>query len=223
MAVDYERPMKIAIAAIVALSAAGAARGELAEAPVRVAVGRVTATVPAGAEYERSDVRGVASLTVLPAPGAEFDLLSYDWWGNLVGGGPTDARAFLASLHETEGLQDFEIIAPTAESSFKGLPAWSLTRRFRMGNPSRGVPDKVVQESYLLVQRRWGFLVLEYDQSPALFAADQPKFQEFVDRLELASEPPLGPLPVISIVLLLGAGALIWALRRRQGNSPRSA
>jgi len=221
MAVDYERPMRTAIAVIIALAAAGAARGELAEAPLRVAVGRVTATVPAGSEYERRHRSGVESLTVRPAPAAVIDVLSYSWLGNVLDGGPTDARSFLASLHDSGGLKDFQIISPATELNFKGFPAWSLTRRFRMGYPARGIPDKTVQESYILIQRSWGFLVLEYAQSPAFFAEDQPKFQEFVDRLELSSEPPLGPLPVIGIVVLLGAGALIWALRRRRANSLR--
>lgn len=212
--------MKVFFAAIVALAASSAARAEITEKPLRVAFGGVTATVPAGSEYERRDWSGVESLTVRPAPAAVIDILNYSWLGNVLEGGPTDARAYLAILHDSEGLKDFQIISPATELKFKGFPAWSLTRRFTMGIPSRGIPDKTVQESYLLVQRRWGFLVLEYDQSPAFFAEDQPKFREFVDRLELSPEPPLGPIQVAAIALLLTAGAIVWALRRRGNNSP---
>lgn len=204
-------------AAMSNVALAAAARSALpAGAPVRVTVDGAVATVPAGAEYERRDWKGVSSISIRPAPGARIELLSYGWWGNLISGGPADARKFLASLHHSEGLRDFEIVIPATETRFRGRPAWSLTRRFVMGNPSRGVPDKAVQEQYLLVQRRWGFYVLEYAQSPALFNEDQSKFQEFLDRFLPASEPPIGP-PATSMIALAAVVGVVFGLVRFRG------
>lgn len=200
----------------VALGAAGAIGGGVRAARAAVDVGGVIVAPPPDAAMTSKNWRGVSSLTVQLSTAARVDVLSYSWWGNALSGGPRDARSYL-ELIRAGGFDDVQMILPPTETTFKGAPAWTLTHRFRFGMPLRGVPVKDFQEEYLLIQRRWSFVVVQYVNSPQLFNAERTKFLALRDAIVLSPEPPGGPIatPAAIAVLLFVVGGCGVYLRRR--------
>lgn len=198
------------------LGALAAAQGHSGTVKVR----DVSIRVPEAVFVEQRDGRINASATLQPTPGAKVHVMSYSWWKSLLNGGPVDARRYLDTFKDTSGLKDYHLLSPLAETTFDGAPAWTFTHRYRFGIPMRDMPVKDFQEEFLVVQRRWGFVVIKYVNSPQLFAQDRPAFLALRDGIVLSPEPPGGPLltPALAALLLAAAAAYLVLRRRRAAN-----
>ncbi len=185
-------------------------------APVFAGVGvrGATITPPPDAPMTMDKQWGVSMLSVQVSPDSRVDVVSYDWWGNKFSGGPADARAFLALVQDAGGFDKFRLVGPLVETNVQGSPAWTFTRAFQFGMPLRGVPVKKFQEEYLVIQRRWGFVVLQFGSSPEVFDRDRPRFLAVRDSLKLEPEFPGGPVvtPALAAILIL---VLAYGRRRR--------
>ncbi len=187
-------------------------------APVFAAVGvrGATLTPPPDAPMTADHERGVSMLSVQVSSNSRVDVVSYDWWGNKLSGGPTDAHAFLALVQDAGGFDQFRLTSPLVETNHQGAPAWSFTRAFQFGMPLRGVPVKQFKEEYLVIQRRWGFVALQFMSTPRAFDRDRPLFLAVRDSLKLEPELPGGPVvtPVLAAVFILAVAGYAWRRRR---------
>ena len=78
------------------------------------------------------------------------------------------------------------------------------------------MPAQEYREEYLLIQRRWGFVVLQFTSSPRSFERDRARFLAVRDGLKLEPELPGGPVTAPAALLLGLAGAVFarrWARR----------
>lgn len=141
---------------------------------------------------------------------------SYSWLGHGIRhSGPVSATAY-AEFLKVPVAEIFEVLGEPVRSVFKGLPALSVTRRYSMTRENGEV--LTVKDTHLIIQRKWGYVVLSYSNDESKFEKGLVAFDDFVDSVQLLSEPPFGSwaIPVIiAILLVLGISGITYYRRRR--------
>lgn len=196
--------------------AAGAARAqEPASRPFEP--GRFAFAAPASARVEQRVGSGVSDTHIELRYGLYLDGTTYAWWSHYAAGVPASAREYVDMLTEL-GVSDFRVVEPPKRTEFAGYPAWTLTRSYSIKR--RRQPAEIhVTESYLAIQRRWGYTVVSYTDDSEFFAQDRARYEAFLGGLKLLPEPPGGPVLLLvgalgALVLLILAGRRAWRRRR---------
>jgi hypothetical protein len=184
--------------------------------PERFGPGGFRFTPPAAVEVQHRAEWGMSATNIEVRPGFYLDVLTYSWWAHYTLGTPATAQDYLRSLMGRAG-DDFRVVDPPTRIEFQGYPAWTLTRAYTIKQRlNRG--EFHAKESYLLIQRRWGYVVVEYSNDAEFYDQDLSKYQAFLIGLELLPEPPGGSwLLVVLMAALAAIGG--WFYRRRIGKS----
>jgi hypothetical protein len=184
------------------LAAAAPLRAQQAR-PELFGPGRFVFTAPAAVEVVHRSEWGMTETNIEVRPGFDFEVLTYSWWTRYALGTPATPQDFLASLQRRAG-DDFRVISPAEKSEFQGAPAWTFTRAFTL-KPRGGGRDTHVQESYLVVQRRWGYAVVEYSNDAEFYDRDAAQYKDFVAALKFLPDYPAPPLFAGGLILALAA------------------
>lgn len=150
-----------------------------------------------------------------------IDITARNWRSVFMRRGARSASEWIEVM-TTPGYDDFKF-DPPREVEFQGYPAWTFSRSYTVYGEQPLPKDRTiskVKEKFLIIQRRWGFIVIQYINAQNSFERELPQFEAFLSQFKLLPEPPAGPW-VISVAAILLLGAAIWGVlvlikRKRQ-------
>ena len=171
-----------------------------AQTSERFDAGRFTFVAPSSSTVVRRTDSGVAGVDVEVRYGLHFDVTTYAWWSHYVVGTPATAREYVETDRKSE---------PAEQVEFAGYPAWAVTHSYPI-KKRMGAGEIHVTESYLAVQRLWGYTVIRYTNDSEFFADDKPKFDSFLNGIKLLPGP-VG-IPILPAALILAAIGIVAML-----------
>lgn len=189
------------------------ALGAIVETQDTFSFGRFSCQRPADAAVdERLHDGGLSVGYVLPGD-IQLFVHYYRWGGGgLRHGYPKDAEAY-AYENAKAGMPDGRLVAPPARTEFQGLPAWRVVTGWTVHERGTGDWKKEMRDEQLAVQRRWGYIVVQYIHAADKFEQGRPVFERFKESIVLLPEPPGAPWMLIPAALLVLA-ALGFGLYR---------
>lgn len=169
--------------------------------PERFGPGGFIFTAPAAVEVRHKVEWGITHTNIEVRPGFYLGVLTYTWWASSILGTPATVQDHLRLLMGRAG-DDFRVVDPPKQIEFQGYPAWTLTLAYTI-KKRLNQGESHIKESYLVIQRRWGYTVVKYWNDAEFYDQDLGKYQAFIANLKLLREPPGSPI-LLGIVSLIG-------------------
>ncbi|MBI4370727.1 MAG: hypothetical protein HY552_00370 [Elusimicrobia bacterium] len=184
-------------------------------------IGRVQCALPPSLPASASVRDGIGTVSLQPRAGLSLDVFDYGWRAAVARG--VTAAQFIRVALDPDFYDDFQVIEPLRAGSFQGYPSWSFafthTLHARSPRP-RSLPKF---ERYLVVRRRWGFVVVRHTDAAALASDGAADFDALIRGLRLLPEPPGSPrLVLLALLIAAAAAAAALVIRRRARRGPPS-
>ena len=220
---------RLAHAAALILLSAAQAQSPAAFTPYSSAKGRFHCEIPQGLSPEESSEAGVLYTRLSPEYLTSIDIDVHPVARLKRFARTPPGLSYAASLEQEGGASDFQILRPLKQGSFRGYPAWSITRQytFALETLMPGSAPVATRDTYLVVQRPTDFVVISYKTRPSYFPDHLALLKHVLDTLQFSPEPfwetPRGMLLRTGLGLLAFLGAILVlfaALRRRPAQDP---
>lgn len=184
--------------------------------PERFEPGRFSFVVPSTARVDHRADFDSSATNIEVRYGLYWNVDTFSWLAHMISGVPASAQEYVEYSSKLD-VDDSRLPKPPQLTEFQGYPAWIMTRSYtNKPRPKRG-GDRHITESFLAIQRRWGYVVVRSMNDTEFLKMDEAKYQAFLADLKLLPEPPGSPwmLGVLAAVLLI-LGATLAIRARRQ-------
>lgn len=147
--------------------------------------------------------------------GLYYEVHAFTWLAHALAGNPSTAVKYVELMQEPMG-HDHKCLAAPERFEFQGYPAWRIVCSYSIKLRNMET-ERHITESTIAVQRRWGYLVIDYRDDTEFVEQDQKKFDDFLASIKLLPEPPGGPwlLLVLPAALIAGLGGWLYSRRRK--------